>query len=95
MYSHRSKNGTNTCTTPGIEDKTVLMEVGEWKLVRSICPQFTGVDSYPVHMCGPNGIERMVSRPLVGGAWCSVCKEKMPPEILGLWVLHNWEVATQ
>jgi hypothetical protein len=72
------------------------MEVGKWKLVRARYPTFTGIDSYPIHACGREGQrDGHVVRGENGfGNKCIRCREKIPPEILGLWTLHNWDVAT-
>ena len=106
MYSHHSENGTTTASVPKRDDGDVLLEVDDWKLIKARFPLVTGLDSYPVHMCGKSpegyGVHRTETystmseearRRLEGR--CIKCNEKMPDEIHGLWTLHNWEVATK
>jgi hypothetical protein len=114
MYSHHSENGTNVADIPKRDVGDALLEVGDWKLLKSRFPSVHGFDSYPVHLCGksPEGYgvfrgvspmdppphlrdseyqERMQNRQ----GTCVKCGERAPEEIMGLWTLHNWEVATR
>ncbi len=52
MYSHHSKNGTNTADVPKRDVGDCLLEIDNWKLIKARFPPLTGVDSYPVHYCG-------------------------------------------
>jgi hypothetical protein len=45
----------------------------------------------PPHMRGEEFEERMRKRE----GTCVKCSARAPEEIMGLWTLHNWEVATQ
>ena len=102
MYSHHSKNGTNQATVAERDAGDVLLEVGDWKLIRARFKPITGVDSFPIHMCGKSpegyGVHRYEysdwERKEKRTGRCIKCNEMMPDEILGLWTLHNWEVAT-
>ena len=108
MYSHHSKNGTNQATQTEIPKRDagdILLEIGDWKLIKARFPLLIGVDSFPVHMCGKSpegyGVHNDEGK---GPTWpgkqcrrgrCIKCNQHMPDEIAGLWTLHNWEVATK
>ena len=92
MYSHHSKNGTNTVSIPKYEAATKLLEVDGWKLVRS---RYLSINSYPLHVKCASGVYRHVSgNPSGKDGACTRCGEMAPDEILGLWKLHNWDTVT-
>ena len=105
MYNHHS-NGTNQATIPKRDVGDVLLEIDDWKLIKARFHTTTGVDSYPIHMCGKSpegyGVHRTVEYSTMSEeakhrleGRCIKCNERMPEEIHGLWILHNWEVATK
>jgi hypothetical protein len=106
MYSHHSTSGTNQATTPKRDAGDVLLEIDNWKLIKARFHTTIGVDSYPIHMCGKSpegyGVHRTVEYTTMSEeakhrlqGTCVKCGERAPDEIMGLWTLHNWEVATR
>ena len=94
MYSHHSKNGTTKVSIPKYEPAKLLLEIGEWKLVRS---RYLSINSYPLHdKCGA-GVYREIPGMRKDGirdGTCTRCGEMAPDEILALWKLHNWDTVT-
>ncbi len=94
MYENHSDNGTNQASGGGYPaDRTTLLEVGGWRLVKSRYPDITGVASYPYHITCNSGVYRTADE--LSNGKCAKCGIKVPSEIQGLWALHNWKVITK
>ncbi len=78
---------------PYYADPDNLLHIdGNWDLVKSI--GFNGVSlSLIVHHCKATGYHPIRYYKDTYHLPCNECKEEVPEEIQGLWVLHNWDMA--